>query len=93
MPDASSRRRIKEIIVESLNLEGMSPDEIGDEDPLWGDEGLGLDSVDALELMVALEKEYSFRIDNEEVDHAAMASVAHIDQFVQSLKERTESAA
>ena len=53
--------RIKKLIVESLHLEGLSPEAIGDEDALF-DEGLGLDSIDALELLVGLEKEFQIKM-------------------------------
>lgn len=79
----STRQRIKEVLVESLELEGTTPESIGDEAPLWGD-GLGLDSVDALELMVALEQEYGFEIDGEEFDQESLATVARIADFVES---------
>nr|MBP6316239.1 acyl carrier protein [Chitinophagaceae bacterium] len=49
------KQSLKTQIIESLNLEGMSPDEIDDNAPLFG-EGLGLDSIDSLELMVLLER-------------------------------------
>ncbi len=88
---AAMRRRIKEILIERLNLEGMTPESIGDDMLLWGEE-LGLDSVDALELMVALEQEYGFRIDSEEVDHENMATVAKLEEFVRSL-EQTQAGA
>ena len=45
--------QIRSLIIESLNLEGMSPEEIADDTPLFGEEGLGLDSIDALELGMA----------------------------------------
>ncbi|MBU9812194.1 acyl carrier protein [Rahnella sp. C60] len=48
---------IKVLIIETLNLEGMAPDEIETQAPLFGD-GLGLDSIDALELGLALKKQY-----------------------------------
>jgi len=73
--------RLKEIIVESLNLEGTSPDSIGDQEPLFGD-GLGLDSVDALELVVALEKEYGIKIRSDEIDPQAFATVDSLSRFV-----------
>lgn len=85
MSPSPTRERIKQILVESLHLEGMTPDMIGDEDPLWGD-GLGLDSVDALELMVALEKEYGFRIDSEQIDAEAMGTVAQLEAFVEGVR-------
>ncbi|MCB1037224.1 MAG: acyl carrier protein [Acidobacteria bacterium] len=83
--DESTTRRIKRVIITSLNLEGMTPEEIDDEAPLFG-EGLGLDSVDALELVVALEKEYGIRIDSEEIGQEAFASVAALAGFVEELK-------
>lgn len=79
------RSRIKEVIIESLNLEGMTPADIADDMPLWGD-GLGLDSVDALELIVALEKEYGFKVENEEIDREALADVASLAVFVTELQ-------
>jgi acyl carrier protein len=73
--------RLKEIIVESLNLEGTSPQSIGDDEALFGD-GLGLDSVDALELVVALEKEYGIKIRSDEIDPQAFATVDSLARFV-----------
>lgn len=77
------RARLKRMIVESLNLEGHEPASIGDDDPLFGN-GLGLDSVDALELVLALEKEYGMRIDAHEIDREVFSSVANLASFVES---------
>lgn len=74
-------QRLKEIIVESLHLEGTEPGSIGDREPLFGD-GLGLDSVDALELVVALEKEYGIRIRSDEIDPESFATVENLSRFV-----------
>ena len=52
---------LKEKIIEQLNLEDVSIEEIGDDDPLFGD-GLGLDSIDALELIVMLDKDYGIKL-------------------------------
>jgi acyl carrier protein len=79
------RARIKTVIIESLGLEGMTPEMIEDEAPLFGD-GLGLDSVDALELMVVLEKDFGVQIDNQEIDPEAFASVASLERFVRQLQ-------
>lgn len=76
--------KVKEMIIERLNLEGMSPDEIEDVAPLFG-EGLGLDSIDALELVIGVEKSFGVRIQDEEVGGRALASV---DALVQFLKEK-----
>jgi acyl carrier protein len=48
---------IKQLIIDALRIEGMTPDEIDADSPLFG-EGLGLDSIDALQLVVAMEKSY-----------------------------------
>jgi acyl carrier protein len=86
--DAGIRERIKVVIIESLGLEGMTPDMIEDDAPLFGD-GLGLDSVDALELMVVLEKDFGVQIDNQEIDPDAFASVASLERFIRELQART----
>ncbi len=52
---------LKEKIIEQLNLEDVSVGEIADNDPLFG-EGLGLDSIDALELIVMLDKDYGIKL-------------------------------
>jgi len=75
--------RIKRLIVESLHLEGMKPDMIEDEAPLFG-EGLGLDSVDALELVVALEKEFGIKIKSQELGREVFSSVASLSQFIET---------
>ena len=82
--DLSMRDQIKKILVESLNLEDVTPEQIGDDMPLWG-EGLGLDSVDALELMVDLEQQYGIRIEDEDFEPEAMATVAKLEEFVTRL--------
>ncbi|MEB6337724.1 phosphopantetheine-binding protein [Serratia rhizosphaerae] len=58
---------IKQLIIDSLNLEGMTPDEIDTQAPLFG-EGLGLDSIDALELGLALKKRYGVVLSAESDD-------------------------
>jgi acyl carrier protein len=75
--------RIKRLIVESLHLEGMKPDMIEDEAPLFG-EGLGLDSVDALELVVALEKEFGIKIKSQELGREVFSSVSSLSQFIET---------
>jgi acyl carrier protein len=78
----ATAQRIKHLLVDKLHLEGMSPESIGDDMPLFG-EGLGLDSVDALELVVALEKEFALRIQSHEVGREAFASVAALAAYVE----------
>jgi acyl carrier protein len=77
----ATRSRIKHLLVDALHLEGLVPLEIADDAPLFG-EGLGLDSVDALELVVALEKEFGVRIQSHEVGKEAFASVSALAAFI-----------
>jgi acyl carrier protein len=77
-------QKVKELIIERLQLEGMTPDDIDDAAPLFGD-GLGLDSIDALELVIGIEKTFGVRIQDEEVGTKAFASV---DALVGFLKEK-----
>jgi acyl carrier protein len=77
------RHQIKTLIVESLRLEGRTPESIGDDLPLFGPD-LGLDSVDALELVVALEREFGIRIQSHEVGRETFASVSSLASFLES---------
>ena len=74
-------------IIDALNLEGMTPDDIGNDDPLFG-EGLGLDSIDALELIVILDKNYGIKLANPAEGKAVFKSVATIADYVS--KHRTK---
>jgi len=73
--------RLKHIIVETLRLEGVKPEEIKDEEPLIGT-GLALDSIDALELVVKLEKEFGIKIGSSEESKQALSSVAGLAAFI-----------
>ena len=57
--------QIKQMIIDSLGLEDISADDIDTDAPLFGDDGLGLDSVDALELGLAVQKTFNFQFDGE----------------------------
>lgn len=72
---------LKAQIIEALNLEGMTPEEIETEAPLFG-EGLGLDSIDALELFVLMEKNYGIRLTKPEEGKAIFKSVATMAEYI-----------
>jgi acyl carrier protein len=80
----STRDRLKKLIIKTMNFEGLTPDSIDDNTPLFG-EGLGLDSVDALELVVALEKEYGFRIESTDSAREAFYSVSTLATWIEQM--------
>lgn len=73
--------KLKEEIIEVLNLEDLTPADIADDAPLFG-EGLGLDSVDALELIVLLEKNYGIKLDNADRYKEIFRSVSTMAAYV-----------
>ena len=80
--------KIKQVIVEELHLDHVTPDEIDDEAPLFGD-GLALDSLDALQLAVVVEDHFGIRIGDENVGRTAFASINALAKFIE---DNTDSA-
>jgi acyl carrier protein len=79
---------IKQLIIETLNLEGMTPDEIDTQAPLFGD-GLGLDSIDALELGLALKNRYGVVLSAESEDmRQHFYSVETLAKFVAAQRSK-----
>lgn len=76
-----STAELKSKIIESLNLQEVTPDQIDDDAPLFGT-GLGLDSIDALELVVMLEKNYGIVIKDIEEGRPAFRSVRTLADFI-----------
>ena len=79
-------QELKEEIIEALNLEDMEVDEIGDDDALFGD-GLGLDSIDALELIVLLEKNYGIKIEDPKKGKDIFFSVKTMAEYITANKK------
>jgi len=74
---------LKSMLVAELKLEDVDPAAINDEDPLFG-EGLGLDSLDAVELVVLLQKHYQIEIKDMDEGRKAFASIKSLADFVRS---------
>ncbi|MEM7168022.1 MAG: phosphopantetheine-binding protein [Planctomycetota bacterium] len=74
--------RIKELIVERLQLDGLTPNEIETDTPLF-EGGLGLDSVDALELVLGLEQEFNIKVESDQIEKNTLMNVASIAAFVE----------
>lgn len=75
--------KLKVQLIEQLSLEDMSPDEIEAEAPLFN-EGLGLDSIDALEIIVLLEKEYDIKVSDPREGKDIMYSVDSLARFIEA---------
>jgi len=77
---------LKQQIIDSLNLQGMKPEDIDDNAPLFG-EGLGLDSIDSLELMVLLERNYGIKIEDAREGRKILTSVQSMADYIQEHKK------
>lgn len=79
--------QLKNQIIEVLNLEDMTAEDINAEAPLFGD-GLGLDSIDALELIVLLEREYGIKLSNPAEGKQIFKSIASIADYVSKNRKK-----
>jgi len=80
-------KELKEEIIEALNLEEMTPEDIDENDALFRD-GLGLDSIDALELIVLLDKKYGIKLANPAEGKAIFKSIATIADYVSKNRKK-----
>ena len=76
--------RLKKLMVETLKLEDVRPEDIPDDEPLFGSPRFGLDSIDALELVLRLEKEFGVKIGSSEESRKALASVRTLAEFIRT---------
>lgn len=83
---AVTSKEFKEVLIEGLHLEDIETDEIGDNDALFGDDGLGLDSVDSIELVLIIEKEYGVKIQNPEEYNTIFSSVNSLLKYINENK-------
>ena len=79
---------LKEEIIKVLNLEDLTPEDIDPKAPLFGAGGLGLDSIDALELIVLLEKRYGIRLARAAEGKTIFTSVENIAKYVSENRKR-----
>jgi acyl carrier protein len=76
--------RLKRMVVDTLKLDDVAPENIPDDEPLFASSRFGLDSIDALELVVAIEKEFGVKIASSEESREALSSVAHLAAFIRA---------
>jgi len=78
-------QELKEFIIETMNLEDITPADIGDDMALFGEEGLALDSIDALELVLALKKKYGIVLEaNDEKSREHLRSVTSLAALIKA---------
>jgi len=75
------KKNLKEMLVKDLKLQDINPEEIGDDDPLF-EQGLGLDSLDAVELVVLINKHYDIQIQDMEEGRVAFASINALAEYI-----------
>ncbi len=80
------KQAVKEMIIQRLKLEGMTAGDIEDQAPLFGD-GLGLDSIDALELVLGVEQTFGVKIEDEAAGMKAFRNVESLAAFIQEHKQ------
>jgi acyl carrier protein len=78
--------KLKKEVIEQLNLEDTTPDDINPDSPLFG-EGLGLDSIDALELIVLLEKNYGIKIEDPKDGKKIFFSIRSMAEYITEHKK------
>lgn len=82
--------QLKKKIIKTLDLEDIKPEDISDNDRLIGGD-LGLDSIDALELVMMVESNYSVKIDNKELGEKVFSSVKELAQYIQKCRPELAS--
>ena len=76
------RRKLKEMLIERLKFEDMTADDLPDDEPLFAG-GLGLDSIDALEIVVMLETEFGIKVKNEASARDSFRSISTLAAYVE----------
>ena len=87
MTNEISKDDIRGMLIKSLMLK-MPPEEIADDAPLFGMEGLGLDSIDALELVVSMEKNYGVGVANSGIAQVALRDVNSLHEYINAERAR-----
>ena len=76
------RRKLKDLLVTSLSLDGVKPEEIKDDAQLFGEDGLGLDSLDAVEIVVLLQRNWGVDVKNMDEGRKAFSSIDTLTNYI-----------
>ena len=88
-PSPELKLEIKKMIMETLNIADIDPEDVDDEKPLFGsDNALTLDSVDAIEIIMALQRNYGVRIADQSIARYVIRSINSIAEFILTEKEK-----
>jgi acyl carrier protein len=79
----SLQEEIKKHLIEQLNLEDLTPEDIRDDQPLFGDAGIGLDSIDALEIIVILDNQFGVVLESPELGREVFKSVNTLAAYIE----------
>ena len=82
------QEELKTKILKALNLEEIKPEEVDADAPLFGEDGIGLDSIDALELIVLLEKDYGIRIKDPKDSKEIFKSIHVLADYVEANRKK-----
>lgn len=87
MSNSELKYKLKEQIIEFLNLLEMTPEDIKDEDPLFG-EGLGLDSIDSIELIVLLDRYYGIKIEDPKQGRKVLININTMAEYIEEHRKK-----
>jgi len=89
-PSDELKREIKELIMSTLNIADINPEEVDDDEPLFGgNNALTLDSVDGIEIIMALQRKYGIRLNGQNLARQIIQSINSIAEFI--VKEKASS--
>ena len=83
------KENLKKQVIQQLNLESVSPDDIDDDKPLFHSSGLGLDSIDALELIVMFESHYGIEVFEPQESRKAFHSISSMAEYIRERKSES----